>query len=77
MDEIEESKWRNYCKELVTKYKKGTPVNSSKMPGEPPLSGDYFIEVPTSNQSAQKLASFRAIAQSSEYGITDIIFLAE
>ena len=46
------------------------------MPGEPPLSGNYFIEVPASNQSAQKLATFRAIAQR-DYGIEDIIFLIE
>ncbi|MFN8320973.1 MAG: Hint domain-containing protein [Saprospiraceae bacterium] len=76
LDQIEESTWRNYCNELITKYKRGTPVKSSKMPGEPPLSGNYFIEVPASNQSAQKLATFRAIAQR-DYGIEDIIFLIE
>jgi hypothetical protein len=77
IDMIEESTWRNYCKELVTKYKKGTPVKSSKMPGEPPLSGDYYIEIPNSNLNATKLNAFRAIAQSAEFNIKDIIFLSE
>jgi hypothetical protein len=76
IDNIQESTWRSYCNELVTKYKKGTGVNSTKMPGEPPLSGDYFLEIPASNQTASKLADFRKIAQN-EFGIKDIIFLAE
>lgn len=76
LDNIQESTWRNYCNELITKYKIGTPVNSTKLPGEPPLSGKYFLEIPASNQSAQNLTSFRNIAKN-EYGIEDIIFLAE
>lgn len=75
IDEIAESTWHKYCKELTTKYKKGTPVNSSKMPGEPPLSGKYYLEVPASNASAAKLADYLTIAKS--YGIEDIIFLVE
>ena len=35
---------------LNTKRNTGQVI---KMPGEPPLSGNYFIEVPASNQSAQ------------------------
>jgi len=75
LDDIKESTWKKYCNELVTKYKKGTPVNSSKMPGEPPLSGKYYIEIPVSNQSSSKLADYLNIAKG--YGIEDIIFLAE
>lgn len=76
LDKIQESTWRNYCNELITKYKVGTPVNSTKMPGEPPLSGKYYIEIPASNQSAQNLQDFRNIAKN-DYGIEDILFLEE
>lgn len=73
---IQESTWRSYCNELVTKYKIGTPVNSTKLPGEPPLSGKYFIEIPETNKFAGNLEAFRKIAQD-DYGSEDIIFLAE
>ena len=79
IDNITEQTWRNYCSELVSKYKVGTPLNSTKMPGEPPLSGKYYLEIPSSNQIAQKLESFKSIAK--EYGADnggiEIIFLVE
>ena len=44
------------------------------MPGEPPLSGNYFIEVPASNQSAQKIGYIQKAIAQRDYGIEDIIF---
>lgn len=79
LDKISEQTWRNYCNELVTKYKVGTPLQSTKLPGEPPLSGKYYLEIPSSNQLAQKLETFKTIAK--EYGKDnggiEIIFLNE
>jgi len=75
IDVITETTWRRYCSELVNKYKVGRAVNSSKMPGEPPLSGKYFLEIPASNQSASKLSDYLNIAKG--YGIEDILFLVE
>ena len=79
IDNITEQTWRNYCNELVTKYKVGTPLNSTKMPGEPPLSGKYCLEIPASNQTAKKLESFKKIAKEygKENGGIEIIFLTE
>lgn len=74
IDNIKESTWRSYCQEILNKYRRGTPVNSTSLPGEPPLSGNYFLEIPLSNQNASNLSRFREIAR--EYGI-DILFLAE
>jgi hypothetical protein len=79
IDNISEQTWRNYCNELVTKYKVGTPVNSTKLINEPPLSGKYFLEIPSTNKTASKLQQFRDIAK--QYGIEnggiEIIFLNE
>jgi hypothetical protein len=79
IDNITEQTWRNYCNELVTKYKSGIPINSTKLPNEPPLNGKYYLEIPASNQNAQKLEQFKKIA--SEYGKENdginIIFLNE
>ena len=80
IDNIQESTWRSYCYELVTKYKVGTEVNSLKMPGQPPLSGKYYLEIPASNQSANNLEKFKAIAQeygADNYGGIEVIFLSE
>lgn len=80
IDNIKESTWRQYCNELVKKYKVGTPVNSSKLPSnEPPLSGGYYLEIPSSNQTAEKLEQFKKIAATygKENGGIKIIFLAE
>lgn len=79
LDNIKEATWRSYCNEIVTKYRVNTPVNSLKMPDEPPLSGRYFLEIPASNQTAQKLESFSIIAREygQENGGIEIIFLNE
>ena len=75
IDNITEQTWRNYCNELTTKYKIGTPIKSTKLPNEPPLSGKYYLEIPSTNQTANKLLEFKKIAK--DYGIEDIIFLNE
>ena len=46
------------------------------MPGEPPLSGKYYLEIPMSNKTAQNLQNFKNIAKN-DYGIEDIIFMIE
>lgn len=79
LDNIKESTWRNYCRELVTKYKVGKLTNSSKLKPQVRLSGKYKLEIPLSNQSAKNLEKFKKIAQ--EYGKDnggiEIIFLNE
>lgn len=79
IDNITEQTWRNYCNELVTKYKVGTPINSTKLPGEPPLKGKYCLEIPATNQSAKNLNNFKAIAKEfgKDNGGIEIIFLTE
>lgn len=76
IDNITVQTWRNYCNELITKYQIGTPLNSSKLPGAPPLSGKYYLEIPASNLNANNLNNFLNIAKT-EYGIEDILFLVE
>jgi len=66
IDNIKESTWRNYCNELVTKYKAGKLTNSSKLNNQVNLSGKYYLEIPASNQNASNLERFKQIA--SEYG---------
>lgn len=66
IDNIKESTWRNYCNELVTKYKAGKLTNSSKLNNQVNLSGKYYLEIPASNQNARNLERFKQIA--SEYG---------
>lgn len=57
----------------------GTSVKSTKLPNEPPLSGKYFLEIPSTNQSATNLEKFKNIAKEygKENGGIDIIFLSE
>ncbi|MDB2606650.1 T9SS type A sorting domain-containing protein [Zobellia sp.] len=74
VDNILEGTWRKYCSELITKYKIGTKLNSRKLTNFPPLSGQYFLEIPLSNKNAAKMKEYIEIAK--EYGI-EIIFLAE
>ncbi|MUH36387.1 T9SS C-terminal target domain-containing protein [Zobellia amurskyensis] len=74
VDNILEATWRKYCNELITKYKIGTKLNSRKLTNFPPLSGQYFLEIPLSNKNAAKMKEYIEIAK--EYGI-EIIFLAE
>ena len=66
IDNIKESTWRNYCNELVTKYKAGKLTNSSKLNNQVNLSRKYYLEIPASNQNASNLERFKQIA--SEYG---------
>uniref|UniRef100_UPI0028A80054 hypothetical protein n=1 Tax=Chishuiella sp. TaxID=1969467 RepID=UPI0028A80054 len=49
LSNIKPETFNNYLQELITKYKKGTKINSSKTSGV--LEGDYFLEIPTSNKS--------------------------
>lgn len=48
LSNIKESTFEGYLKELTTKYKKGTKINSMKISGI--LEGDYILEIPTSNK---------------------------
>ncbi len=66
IDNIKESTWRNYCQELVTKYKAGKLTNSRKLNSQVNLSGKYYLEIPASNQNTNNLERFKQIA--SEYG---------
>ncbi|MEQ9415327.1 MAG: hypothetical protein RIF39_15945 [Cyclobacteriaceae bacterium] len=57
MSEIQPSTFEGYLKELTTKYKKGKIIRSDKyktgseaIDGQP-LSGDYYLEIPTSNKA--------------------------
>ena len=57
MSEIKPETFEGYLKELTTKYKKGTKIKSPKystganaIDGKI-LSGEYFLEIPTSNKS--------------------------
>ena len=79
IDNITEQTWRNYCNELVSKYKVGTPVKSMKLPNEAPLNGKYYLEIPSTNNSAQKIQQFKNIAKEygTENGGIEVIFLNE
>ncbi|HMM02489.1 MULTISPECIES: hypothetical protein [unclassified Dysgonomonas] len=48
LSEIQPQTFENYLNELITKYKKGTKINSSKTLGI--LEGDYYLEIPSSNK---------------------------
>lgn len=74
IDNILESTWRKYCNELITKYKIGKLTNSSLFSIQTRLNGQYYLEIPLSNQNSPRLARFIQIAR--EYGI-EVIFLAE
>ncbi|MBE7633274.1 hypothetical protein F7642_02890 [Tenacibaculum finnmarkense genomovar ulcerans] len=80
IDNIKEATWRNYCNELVTKYKIGKLTNSRKFKKQVKLSGKYQLEIPLSNKGAKNLEKFKKIAK--EYGKDnkggiEIIFLKE
>lgn len=69
------STFEKYLKELTTKYKKGKIVRSDKYKDGPraidgePLSGEYFLEIPTSNKSYYE-ASTELQELASQYGVT-------
>lgn len=55
INDIKNSTWRNYCNELVARYKAGKWINSRKLGGaseQVQLSGKYYLEIPASNQNA-------------------------
>jgi len=54
LSEIQTSTFEGYLKELTTKYQKGKPINAPKFGDEfdgDVLTGDYFLEIPSSNRS--------------------------
>ena len=54
LSEIQPSTFEGYLRELITKYKKGSPINAPKFGTEfngKVLEGDYFLEIPTSNKA--------------------------
>jgi len=51
LSDVQASTFEGYLRELITKYKKGSPINSSKLPPNTILNGDYFLEIPTSNKT--------------------------
>lgn len=48
---IQPSTFEGYLKELITKYRKGTVINSSKLPPNTVLDGDYFLEIDQSERT--------------------------
>ena len=79
IDNIQESTWRNYCNELVTKYKAGKLTNSRKLKTQVKLTGKYYIEIPITNKNAKNLSKFKKIAleYGKENGGVNVTFLAE
>ncbi|MEE9379014.1 MAG: hypothetical protein V3V33_13360, partial [Candidatus Lokiarchaeia archaeon] len=51
LSNIKPETFKSYLKELITKYPKGSILNSSKLPKGNKLVGDYFLEIPLSNKS--------------------------
>lgn len=57
LSQIQTSTFEGYLKELTTKYQKGKTIRSNKYQDAPgaidgqQLSGDYYLEIPTSNKS--------------------------
>ncbi len=60
LSEIKFETFENYLKELTTKYKKGSVINSSKISGV--LSGEYMLEIPTTNKTFAKMADYEKFA---------------
>ena len=63
-DVVQENTYRSYLREIKDKYAEGTEIRSNKYPeldGQP-LSGDYVLEVPSSNLNATNRAEFERIA---------------
>ncbi len=50
LSDIKSSTFKNYLDEIITKYPVGSTLNSSKLPKGTKLSGDYFLEIPTTNK---------------------------
>lgn len=72
-----ENYFKNHCRELVTKYKEGTQINSRTYPEKEIgkyLLGDYYLEIPSSNKTLKDLKKYEDIAK--QYDVT-IIFLDE
>jgi hypothetical protein len=64
-DNVKESTFRDYVREIGNKYDEGTVVRSNKYPdldGQP-LEGRRILEVPDSNLSAARRAEFERIAR--------------
>jgi hypothetical protein len=64
-DNVKESTFRDYVREIGNKYDEGTVVRSNKFPdldGQP-LEGRRILEVPDSNLSAARRAEFERIAR--------------
>lgn len=77
LDEISEDTFRKYLSELKNKYAKGTKINSSKYRDDlkdAVLEGDYYLEIPSYNQSLPNISDYEKIA--GEYDVI-IIFREE
>ena len=64
-DNIQESTFRDYVREIGNKYDEGTVIRSNKYPdldGQP-LEGRRILEVPDSNLSAARREEFERIAR--------------
>ena len=64
-DNIQESTFRDYVREIGNKYDEGTVIRSNKYPdldGQP-LEGSRILEVPDSNLSAARREEFERIAR--------------
>lgn len=72
LSEIQPSTFEGYLKELTTKYKKGTLINSKKYAdklGGQVLDGEYFLEIPTSNKTFYESSeTLKALAE--KYKVT-------
>jgi len=64
-DNVQESTFREYLRELKTKYPPGTKIRSDKYPDldGKELQGKLILEVPDSNLTAQNRALFERIAK--------------
>ncbi|WP_291869854.1 hypothetical protein [Maribacter sp.] len=75
LSEIKAATFEKYLKELTTKYKVGKIIDSSKLPKNTKLSGQYYLEIPLSNKSFfENSITFKNLAK--KYNVK-IKYLAE
>jgi hypothetical protein len=75
LSDVKFETFERYLQELTTKYKKGKPINSSQLPQGSVLQGEYFLEIPKSNELFTDIERYKKFALDN-YHVT-IKFLEE